>query len=65
MAILSLPYLQTEINEKDLFLIIAGFSYQGFIIFCFLILYYIILFNLYFNYIHILLFIYLFYFILY
>jgi translocator assembly and maintenance protein 41 len=29
MAILSLPYLQTEINEKDLFLIIAGFSYQG------------------------------------
>jgi len=29
MAILSLPYHQTEINEKDLFLIIAGFSYQG------------------------------------
>jgi len=29
MAILSLPYNQTEINEKDLFLIIAGFSYQG------------------------------------
>lgn len=29
MAILSLPYLQTEIDEKDLFLIIAGFSYQG------------------------------------
>jgi len=29
MAILSLPYHQTVINEKDLFLIIAGFSYQG------------------------------------
>jgi len=29
MALLSLPYRQVEIDEKELFLIIAGFSYQG------------------------------------
>lgn len=29
MALLSLPYNKVEISEKELFLIIAGFSYQG------------------------------------